>query len=112
MTIKWNSNNSVKVWQFMLIFCVGSSCGSLQQPDTIERLATEARQDLQDLAKHHRPSERLRYSNLLLTLHTVFGIHCGMLSALFCRQLPGFTGSQTDFEVYAGRELQDIADGH
>jgi len=41
----------------------------------------------------------------------VFGIHCGMLSALFCRQLPGFTGSQTDFEVYAVRELQDVADG-
>ena len=87
----------------------GSSCGSLQQADTVERLASEARQDLQDLARHHRPSERLRYSNLLLTLHTVFGVHCGMLAALFCRQLPGFTGCQTDFDLYAERELRDIA---
>jgi len=92
------------------LICAGSSCGSLQQADTIERLATEARQDLQDLAKHHWPTERLRYSNLLLTLHTVFGIHSGMLVALFCRQLPGFTGSQIDFEFYARRELQSIGD--
>ena len=96
--------------QFVMFLHAGSSCGSLQQTDTIERLVTEARQDLQDLAKHYRPSERLRYSNLLLTLHTVFGIHCGMLAALFCQQLPGFTGNQTDFEVYARRELQEITD--
>lgn len=48
---------------------------------------SEARQDLQDLVQHNHPTEKLRYSTLLLSLHTLFGIHCGMLQTLFCKHL-------------------------
>jgi len=46
---------------------------------------TEARERLQELVQRSHPSEKLRYSTLLLALHTLFGIHCGMLLALFFR---------------------------
>jgi hypothetical protein len=84
------------------------SAGSLERPDVAERLGAEARQDLQKLAQHYRPSERMRYSALLLTLHTLYGVHCGMLASLFCRQLlGGSSGSSAGdfFGEYVRREL-------
>jgi len=92
---------------YLLCVCVGSA-GSLERPDIAERLGAEARQDLQKLAQHYRPSERMRYSALLLTLHTLYGVHCGMLASLFCRQLLGSSGSSSVgdfFGEYVRREL-------
>lgn len=59
----------------------------LERSDLIEIVYSEARQDLQDLVQHSHPNEKLRYSALLLLLHTLFGIHCGMLHGLFCQHL-------------------------
>lgn len=85
------------------------SAGSLERPEVAERLGAEARQDLQKLAQHYRPSERMRYSALLLTLHTLYGVHCGMLASLFCRQLLGGGNSGGGigdfFGDYVRREL-------
>jgi hypothetical protein len=91
------------------MFVYVGSAGSLERPDIAERLGAEARQDLQKLAHHYRPSERMRYSALLLTLHTLYGVHCGMLASLFCRQLLGSaegSGNVGDFfGEYVRREL-------
>lgn len=59
----------------------------MERSDLVDVVYSEARQDLQDLVQHSHPTEKLRYSTLLLSLHTLFGIHCGMLQALFCRHL-------------------------
>ena len=44
---------------------------------------TEARQRLKDVVQRSHPTEKLRYSTLLLALHTLFGINCAMLQKLF-----------------------------
>lgn len=86
----------------------GSAASALERSDIVDRIGSEARQDLQDFARHNRPSERLRYSSLLLTLHTIFGVHCGMLAMLFCRQVPCCAGADDcvpDFGEFVRREL-------
>ena len=108
--MRWQSEKCVIVLHCFV--STGSSTAVLERADVVDRIGTEARQDLQDFAVHHRPLERLRYSSLLLTLHTVFGIHCGQLSRLFCHQLPGFNSpsfgaSPSDFSAFVRRELHD-----
>jgi len=58
---------------------------TMERGDVADAVNTEARQRLQEVVQRSRPSEKLRYSTLLLALHTLFGIHCGMLQTLFFR---------------------------
>jgi len=104
------SPNEYFYMRMIILFHAGSALNSLERAEDVDRVGAEARQDLQDFAKHNRPAERLRYSSLLLTLHTVFGVHCGMLATLFCRHVPGFVtaagaAGTMDFAAYARMEL-------
>lgn len=104
------SPNEYFYMRMIILFHAGSALNSLERAEDVDRVGAEARQDLQDFAKHNRPGERLRYSSLLLTLHTVFGVHCGMLATLFCRHVPGFVtaagaAGTLDFAAYARMEL-------
>ena len=86
---------------FVDLVCETGAGGGMQRVDIVERTNSEARQDLQDFVQHSQPNEKLRYSTLLLTLHTVFGINCGMLQALFCKQLATHGG----LAVFIGNAL-------
>ena len=59
----------------------------MERPDLVSRLNTSARQDLTEIVSHAQPHDRLRCSRLLLALHTLFGVNCAMLEALFCAPL-------------------------
>ena len=69
------------------------SCGwntgaaTLERGDVADLVNTEARQRLREVVQRSHPSEKLRYSTLLLNLHTLFGINCGMLQTLFFRPM-------------------------
>ena len=69
------------MWLVCVVGCVGAA--TLERADVADAVNTEARQRLQDVVQRSHPSEKLRYSTLLLALHTLFGIHCGMLQKLF-----------------------------
>ena len=68
--------------------CFLSGAGTLERADLADQVNAEARQQLQDLVQRTHPTEKLRYSNMLLTLHTLFGINCGMLQSLLFRPTP------------------------
>jgi hypothetical protein len=72
--------------RMITLFQLGA--GTLDRADLADAVNTEARQRLQEAVHRSHPSEKLRYSTLLLTLHTLFGIHCGMLQALLYRASP------------------------
>ena len=65
--------------------CAHTGAATLERGDVADAVNTEARQRLQDVVQRSHPAEKLRYSTLLLALHTLFGIHCGMLQTLFFR---------------------------
>jgi hypothetical protein len=88
--------------RLITLFHAGST--AVESAELVARIYSEARQDLQDLSLHQHPTERLRYSTLLLTLHTLFGINCAMLQALFCAPVIGTEPS--GFRDYVTRELR------
>lgn len=59
----------------------------LENVSLVEKANAEAQQHLQSLVQNCYPDDRLRYSKLLLSLYTLFGINCNMLESLFCRHL-------------------------
>jgi len=65
---------------------------TLERTNLVDQVNTDARQRLQDLIQRTHSAEKLRYSNVLLLLHTLFGIHCGMLQSLFFRPTPNAAG--------------------
>lgn len=71
--------------RWIVLFHAGAN--KLEQGDVVSNLNTAARQDLQEIITDSHPNDKLRYSKLLLTLHTVFGVNCGMLESLFCAPL-------------------------
>jgi hypothetical protein len=75
--------------RWIILFHAGAN--RLERGDIVASLNTAARQDLQEIIADSHPNDKLRYSKLLLALHTVFGVNCGMLEALFCAplNLPG-----------------------
>jgi len=74
--------------RMIALFYTGtSSSHSLVTSSITARMYSEARQDLQELVQHHHPHQTQRYVTLLLTLHTLFGVNCAMLEALFCDPL-------------------------
>lgn len=79
------SANEYFYMRMITLFHTGA--GTLERSHLADQMYSEARQDLQDLVQHNHPTEKLRYSTLLLSLHTLFGIHCGMLQTLFCKHL-------------------------
>lgn len=75
------SNEEYFYMRMIALFQLGAA--TLERGDVADAINTEARQRLQDVVQRSHPSEKLRYSTLLLALHTLFGIHCGMLQSLF-----------------------------
>ena len=70
---------------------------TLERGDVADLVNTEARHRLQEVVQRSHPSEKLRYSMLLLALHTLFGINCAMLQTLFFRPMPQASGSIDQF---------------
>jgi hypothetical protein len=74
----------------VFIFPVNSVTGasSNDTADIAERANAAARRDLQRLVEQTHADDPLRrYSALLMTFHTLFSIHSGMLQSLFCGPL-------------------------
>lgn len=65
----------------------------LENADYVDDVNTYIRDDLQVHIRQSRPSEKLRYSNILLCLHTLFGINCKVVDTLFC--MPRANGLET-----------------
>ena len=59
----------------------------MENVDFVERISSSARQMLQDYVARTRPGDKLRYSHLLLCLHSLFGVNCGMVQTLFCKHV-------------------------
>jgi hypothetical protein len=82
---------SAEEYSYMRVITLFQSAGAgggLEMSSVVDQLSACARRDLQSLVERTHPSESLhRYSTLLLTMHTLYGVHCGMLEALFCRPL-------------------------
>lgn len=70
-----------------------SGYDGLENGDYIDDVNTYIRDDLQVHIRNSRPNEKLRYSNILLCLHTLFGINCQVVDNLFC--LPRAKGLET-----------------
>lgn len=82
------SSSEYDLMRVMTLFHTGSH--PLENSAAVERANAEAQQCLQSFIQQSYPNERLRYSKLLLTIYTLFGINCPMLEALFCHHLiPG-----------------------
>jgi len=64
-----------------------TGAATLERGDVADMVNTEARQRLKEVVQRSHPSEKLRYSTLLLALHTLFGVNCGMLQTLFFRPM-------------------------
>ena len=64
-----------------------TGAATLERGDVADMVNTESRQRLKEVVQRSHPSEKLRYSTLLLALHTLFGINCGMLQTLFFRPM-------------------------
>jgi len=79
--------------KWIVLFHVGAN--RLERGDEVASLNTAARQDLQEIIADSHPTDKLRYSRLLLALHTVFGVNCGMLESLFCAPLNLAGGVET-----------------
>lgn len=60
--------------------------------DLAKKISSEAVQDLHALVGHLHGNDKLRYSRLLLTLYTLFGINGSMVEALFCSQISSLGG--------------------
>ena len=91
----------------MSVLPVPAGVCHLEMSDHVNKVNSEARQDLQDLVKHQHPDEKLRYSTLLLTLHTLFGIHGGLLQSLFCQHLTQCGGGLDAFVRYKLETLSE-----
>jgi len=63
--------------------CCHVGAATLERGDVADLINTEARQRLREVVQQSHPTEKLRYSTLLLALHTLFGINCSMLQTLF-----------------------------
>lgn len=53
----------------------------------IEEMSTLVRHQLQVHVKEHKPYEKMRYSSILLLLHTLSGISTQMVQNLFCKHI-------------------------
>ena len=61
----------------------------LNESKLVAKQHNEAQQDLQSLSIHKFPSDRLRYSKLLLTIYTLFGVDSILVeSGLVAELLP------------------------
>ena len=61
-----------------------AGCSGLENSIFVDNIGSKARQALQDHVRRSCPDDKLRYSDLLLYLHTLFGVNCGMVQTLFC----------------------------
>jgi len=85
-----------------------SGANRLERSDVVAGLNTAARQDLQEIITDSHPTDKLRYSKLLLALHTVFGVNCAMLESLFCAPL-NLAGGLEAFVYQLLRDYQEKA---
>ena len=69
----------------------------------VDNVSTCARQALQEHIRNVRPSQRLRYSQLLLCLPTLYSINCKMMENLFCKHI---TATAADIEVLLKEMMQ------
>ena len=53
----------------------------------IEDIAARARQALQVQTKQSHPDEKMRYSQLLMCLPLLYGIHARVMEQLFCKNI-------------------------
>lgn len=61
--------------------------GNLDQPDVVEEVNGSARQSLQDHVMQTRPTEKMRYSSILLCLHALCAVNSITMETLFCQHL-------------------------
>jgi hypothetical protein len=77
----------------------------VENPQYIESISSYVRQSLQDHIRATRPSERLRYSHILLALPTLFGVNTKMVEKLFCKHI----STNMDVEVLLKEMLQKLS---
>lgn len=70
--------------RMVTLFHTGHS--EIENTDFVDKVSNYVRQSLQDHIKETHTSEKLRYSNILLCLHTLYGVNCKMVQSLFCKQ--------------------------
>ena len=63
----------------------------LQDAKLVEETNNQARQTLQKHVQDMKPTEKLRYSNILLRLHALPSINNQMIENLFCKHITGKT---------------------
>jgi len=94
--------------RWIILFHVGAN--KLERGDDVANLNTAARQDLQEIITDSHPNDKLRYSRLLLALHTVFGVNCTMLESLFCAPLNLAGGLETFvYKLFCAYRQRDCA---
>ena len=77
----------------------------MENADYVETVNTYVRQSLQEHITSTRPgSDKLRYSQLLLCLPSLFGISPAVLETLFCKHIT----ANTDMEVLLKEMLQKL----
>ena len=76
----------------------------VENSEYIDSVNSLVRQSLQKYILSVHPTNKMRYSQLLLTLPALFGINCKMMENLFCRHIIG----DADMEVLLKEMLQKI----
>lgn len=79
-------------------------CYITDNPSYIDSVNGFARQALQEHISNTRPTEKMRYSQILLCLPSLYGINCKVVENLFCRHISG----GTDTEVLLKEMLQKL----
>jgi hypothetical protein len=70
--------------RMIMLFQLGVGT-AVDRADVADAINAEARQRLSELVQRSQPTEKLRYSTLLLALHTLFGVNTAMIQTLLYR---------------------------
>ena len=81
-----------------------AGCYGAENSALIDRVNSETRSALQDHITATHPGDRLRYSQLLMCLPSLFSFNSRMIETLFCKHLT----ETTDMQVLLKEMLQKI----
>ena len=70
-----------------LSHCVVAGCLGVEDAAYVDSINTYVRRALREHIATHYPTEKLRYSNILLCLPGLFAINGQVVETLFCRQV-------------------------
>ncbi len=102
--MKHQSTQGINKTNFAFLFSVLAGYFGVDNSEYIESVNTLVRQSLHRYIQRTQPDNKMRYSQILLLLPTLFSVNSKMMEKLFCRHIIG----QADMEVLLKEMLQKL----